>query len=117
MAVLITPPMTLALPQTAVADRSMRCQGRLVSIGAFQDQVEAICGKPDHIDQWEGNPKTDTSRLFDYETERYLAPKLLKGPILTERWTYDLGSNRFIRHLIFVNGELIKIETGEKGGD
>jgi len=55
--------------------------------------------------------------LFDYESERYLAPKLIIGPIKMERWTYNLGSNKFIRYLEFQNGRLIRIITGDKGSD
>ncbi|KJS31479.1 MAG: hypothetical protein VR64_11875 [Desulfatitalea sp. BRH_c12] len=101
----------------AVADRSIRCQGRIVSIGAFIDQVQNKCGDPDHIERWEEGHRSAISQLFDYETERYLAPKLIIGPIRMERWTYNPGSTQFIRYLFFQNGKLIRIETGEKGSD
>ena len=41
-------------------------------------------------------------------------PELIKGPILVERWTYNLGSNQFTRYLFFQNGKLYKIERGDK---
>ena len=104
----------LYVPTAAFADRALRCQGRLVYIGDLKADVLSKCGEPDQIEQWEENPHGDTSQIFDYEKERYQLPKLIKGPILVERWTYDLGSNRFTRYLIFQNGELIKIERGEK---
>jgi len=34
-----------------------------------------------------------------------------------ERWTYNMGSNKFIRYLYFQNGELTKMEMDEKGSD
>ena len=34
-----------------------------------------------------------------------------------ERWTYNMGSNKFIRHLYFQNDELTKIEMDEKSRD
>ena len=98
----------------ASADRALRCQGHLIYIGDLKADVISKCGKPDHIEQWEENPNGHTSKIYDYEKERYQLPELIKGPILVERWTYDLGTNRFIRYLFFQNGELYKIERGDK---
>ena len=56
-------------------------------------------------------------QIYDYKTERYIAPQEVPNPIPMERWTYNLGDHRFTRYLYFQNGELIKIETGEKGGN
>ncbi len=104
----------LYTPTAAFADRALRCQGRLVHIGDLKADVLSTCGEPDQIEQWEENPHGYTSKIYDYKKERYQLPELIKGPILNERWTYHLGSNRFTRYLIFQNGELIKIERGEK---
>ena len=98
----------------ASADRALRCQGHLIYIGDLKADVISKCGKPDHIEQWEENPNGHTSKIYDYEKERYQLPELINGPILVERWTYDLGTNRFIRYLFFQNGELYKIERGDK---
>jgi hypothetical protein len=104
----------LCMPPVAFADRALRCQGRLVYIGDLKADVLSKCGEPDQVEQWEENPHGYTSKIYDYEKERYQLPELIKGPILVERWTYDLGANRFTRYLIFQNGELIRIERGEK---
>ena len=101
---------------SAAADRSLRCNGRIVSIGAYKPQVLATCGEPQAVEQWESGHGSAISEHFDYEKERFILPKLYLGPLYFERWTYDFGSNQFIRYLLFRNGELIKIETGEKGG-
>ena len=97
------------------ADRSVRCDGRIVSIGATQYQVLSFCGEPDHRAQWEVGHDSAISQIYDYERERYIAPELVIGPIQMERWTYDFGSNKFIRYLLFQKGKLIKISTGERG--
>ncbi|GAB6910172.1 hypothetical protein DESC_20007 [Desulfosarcina cetonica] len=107
----------LAAPKESNADRAMRCGSRLVMIGDLTTQVEDICGPPDDREQWEEWRGSARSEYFDYETERYIAPKLSMGPIRMERWTYNFGSNRFIRYLEFKNGKLIRIETGDKGRD
>ena len=104
----------LLFTSDAFADRTLRCHGRLIYIGDLKADVLSKCGKPDNIDQWEENPNGHTSKIYDYEKERYQLPELVKGPILFERWTYNLGSNRFARYLLFQNGELYKIERGDK---
>jgi hypothetical protein len=112
-------PVTLAVLlitlSTAAADNSLRCSNRIVSVGATPAEVTDKCGEPVYVEQWEEGGDSYISQLFDYETERYLAPRLIKAPLRMERWTYDFGSNKFIRYLTFLNGELIKIVTGDKG--
>ena len=104
----------LHLPASAFADRALRCHGRLVYVGDLEADVLSKCGKPDQVEQWEENPNGYTSKIYDYEKERYQLPELIKGPILVERWTYNLGSNQFTRYLLFQNGKLYKIERGDK---
>jgi len=105
------------LPVHSQADRTLRCSSRLVSIGDFKEQVEDKCGAPDHMYQWEYGHDTAISEIYDYERERYIAPRLTFGPIHMERWTYNFGSTRLIHYLYFKNGKLIKIETGETGSN
>ena len=99
------------------SDKTLRCQSRLVSIGDARSEVLDKCGQPDQVAHWEEDHNSYVSQLYDYERERYQAPKLIKGPIPVERWTYDFGANKFIVYLHFEDGRLIKIETGQKGGD
>ena len=106
--------MILLCPSITFADRAMRCHDRLVYIGDPIAEVLSKCGEPDRIERWEENPNGHTSKIYDYEKERYQLPELIKGPILFERWTYNLGSNQFTRYLFFQNGELYKIERGDK---
>ena len=108
-------PSLIFLNNSMAADRYLRCQGRLVSIGDTKEEVLDKCGKPDKRDQWVGDQNSTISQIYDYKTERYMAPKAIKQPIQMERWTYNMGPNKFIRYLYFQNGELIKIETGERG--
>lgn len=76
-----------------------------------------MCDQPNKLNQWEEHHSGNVVQVYDFTTDRYIAPKRLESPIKMERWTYNLGSNMFIRYLTFQNGELIKIETGEKGSD
>jgi hypothetical protein len=108
-------PSLIMLNNSMAADSYLRCQGRLVSIGDTKEEVLDICDKPDKCDQWEEDQNSTITQIYDYKTERYIAPKVIKQPIQMERWTYNMGPNKFIRYLYFQNGELIKIETGERG--
>ena len=105
----------LIFTSTAMADRSLRCEGAIVSLGAAIREVVDKCGPPDQRESWQTSHHQYVQQFYDYEQERFILPKLIVGPIQMERWTYDFGSNRFIRYLHFLNGELIKIETGDKG--
>lgn len=93
---------------------SMRCQGRLVSVGAFPNEVSSICGEPTDIRTLKLHPKSRISNHYDYEYERYRAPYLIKGPLIKEVWTYDFGTNRLLYTLHFENDRLIRIETGNR---
>lgn len=107
----------LLFQNDVAADSNLRCRGSLVSIGDTQAEVLDKCDHPDKRDQWEEDPNSTISQIYDYKTDRYILPKRIEQPIRMERWTYNMGANRFIRYLYFQNGELIKIETGERGKD
>jgi hypothetical protein len=98
----------------AAADATFRCSNRVVGIGNSVLQVLAKCAAPDRIDRWQAYPNAYVFKRYNYEKQRHQAPLLVKGPISMERWTYHLGSPRFVRHLIFENQRLIRIETGAK---
>jgi hypothetical protein len=104
----------LLFQNDVAADSYVRCQGRLVSIGDTKAEVLNRCDHPDKRDRWEENHNSTISQIYNYKTERYIAPKRIKQPIQMERWTYIMGPNKFIRYLYFQNGELIKIETAER---
>ena len=96
--------------------QALRCNGRLVDLGATAAEVLEVCGEPDSIDRWESADSAYVQQYFDYAEERFKAPRLIQGPIAYERWIYDFGPNRLTKHLTFQNNELIKIEDGARGG-
>lgn len=98
-----------------VSAGSLRCDHRVISIGQSAYEVRGLCGEPQHIDAWQEGANAYISRFYDYRHDRYRAPRVKKGPIRYEAWTYDFGPQTFIRTLIFEEGRLIKIETGDKG--
>jgi hypothetical protein len=107
----------LVFNANALADNALRCNGAIVSLGATTREVLDKCGRPNQRESWQTAHNQYVRQFYDYEKERFILPELIVGPIQMERWTYDFGSNRFIRYLHFLNGELIKIETGDKGSN
>ena len=105
-------------PIASFGESSCRCGKDLVSIGDTKVIVKAKCGKPDSIDREE--LEVYTKRKKDGQIQEDTDDKevtLTKYTKVIETWTYNMGANRLIRYLNFQNGELIKIETGEKGRD
>jgi Protein of unknown function (DUF2845) len=109
--------LALMISTRAAADSSLRCNGRIVSVGATSYEVLDKCGRPDHREAWQTDRDHYVQQFYDYEKERFILPRLIVGPIQMERWTYNFGSQKFIRYLLFQNGELIDIKTGDKGTD
>ena len=98
-------------------ERTLRCGGRLVSIGDSRAEVKSKCGEPDRLSRWQQDQDTVVARIFDYETERYQAPVRVESPIRMETWFYDFSPTRLDRTLHFENDRLIRIETDPKVGD
>jgi hypothetical protein len=94
------------------------CGSKIITIGGYKYDVLSKCGEPSHVEVWEGvRIKRDFgSRLL--ETEMVLDrrwPLFVEELVMVEEWEYNLGSNRFIRHLRFENGRLIRITEGDYG--
>jgi hypothetical protein len=85
-----------------------RCGGRIVRNGETQDDVARKCGDPDAERTW---TETHTEAVYEYgrKVERTV-------PIEYAEWKYDFGRDRLIRYLLFVQGRLRNVTTGEYGG-
>lgn len=88
---------------------ALDCGGRLVSLGQAPWEVHAICGEPTQIEdtlQLIHKPVYDPSgRVVDYFP--MAVPKSV--------WTYNFGPSRLVYRLTFLEGTLVKIETGGYG--
>ena len=91
------------LPLTVAAGESLTCGSRLVSEGDTKAEVFIKCGKPAWRDNW-----------IDQVTGRG-GPLEQRVTTEHERWVYNFGPNAFLRFLLFENGRLISISTGERG--
>lgn len=92
----------------AAAD-SMRCGSRLVSEGDSIDKVLALCGEP-----------TSRQRTWIIRQPRFVlgsheVPFPGREDVPVDLWTYDLGPNKLVRRMRFIDGTLTSIETLEHG--
>jgi hypothetical protein len=85
------------------------CQGRLVSLGHTPWEVQAICGEPTQMEDGLEiilKPVHDPAR----HVVHHLAIAVPKSV-----WTYNFGPTRLVYLLTFLEGKLVKIETGSYG--
>ena len=83
---------------------SLDCGTRIISSGDSKVEVLLKCGEP-FFQEVVGERKI---------VRRWMGIYMGSKTVLIEKWTYNLGSNRFLRILTFEGGELKKIETGDK---
>jgi hypothetical protein len=101
---------------------ALRCGTKLISEGDTQPRVRELCGEPTHVESWQEErifryyytPYGD-DRRYDPYSKSDREPRFVKEWVTIERWTYNLGSYRFVRYLVFENGVLTDITTGEHG--
>jgi hypothetical protein len=89
--------------------QAMDCDGRVVSMGASPWDVQAICGDPAQV--------TDTIEIIlkpVYDPRGSVAGHLPVG-VPKQVWTYNFGSSRLMYILTFLEGALVKIDTGGYG--
>jgi len=121
-AVLVSSALGLVLGLVASAARAdgMYCGSRVVSRGDSLYQVRSLCGEPDDI-QHRVETRTvrtrarvpcarteNTSGKCDTVVER-------STDVVIDEWTYDLGRQRLVHLLTFVDGKLWRTETGGYG--
>lgn len=86
---------------TATA-HAFRCDGTLVDEGDSKAEVLIKCGEPDWKTRWSEDLLSAVDSAYRVTSEK-------------ERWLYNLGPKRFIRILLFVDGRLAEVTTGEHG--
>ncbi len=86
----------LCLASAGAAAETLRCGNRLVAPGDPPLRVRALCGEPDHRERWQ---------------------PFAGLPQPMEVWIYDRGPGQLVRELYFRDGRLVRIRTGDYGGD
>jgi hypothetical protein len=99
---------TMALGTVGIV-YALDCEGRLVSIGMGPWDVQTICGDPVQV--------SDTVEIVlkpVYNPQGHVAGHLPVG-VPKQVWTYNFGSSRLMYILTFLEGALVKIDTGGYG--
>lgn len=81
------------------------CRPYELNTGMTKFELLSRCGEPAARDQW----FEQGGALFH---KRHRRP----GTVLVEEWTYTFGSNRFRRYFRIINGRVVDIARGDKGG-
>ncbi len=109
---------SLFFNQAAHAD-SIRCGNKLASTGATLYEVKSICGAPDDA-QHRTESHTISERVSapcDPPEKKIKCSSTVSSTVYVEvdEWTYDFGTNQFLRFLRFEDGRLISIHDGDYG--
>lgn len=92
---------------TGAAAQGMRCGVSLVAQGQWTYEVLEQCGEP-----VQAYVKTVYLGVNDgYAIQGYAAT----ASIVVEQWVYDLGPHKLKRLLRFEDGQLMRIETLDRG--
>jgi hypothetical protein len=93
--------LSLLTPAVALADESLLCPKthKWISIGDRAGRVLKRCGEP--------KVREDVTREGCTDDGNYCFGKV------GERWIYDFGSTYFVRYLLFIDGRLTQIESGD----
>ena len=99
-----------------VSADSMRCGKRVISTGATKAKVLVTCGEPilREVVEERGSAQTDGGiQRFGSRDSPFSFSRTFTITTV-EQWTYNLGSNQFLRILSFEGGKLVSIELGDK---
>jgi len=88
---------------------ALDCEGRLVSMGASPWDVQSICGDPAQV-----NDSVEIVLKPVYNPQGRVAGHV-PVEVPKQVWTYNFGSSRLMYLLTFLEGTLVKIETGGYG--
>ena len=89
--------------------QAMECDGRVVSMGVTPWDVQAICGEPAQV-----NDTIEVILKPVYDPQGHVAGHVPVG-VPKQVWTYNFGSSRLMYILTFLEGTLVKIDTGGYG--
>jgi hypothetical protein len=88
---------------------ALDCEGRLVVEGASPWDVQTICGDPVQV-----SDAVEIVLKPVYNPQGHVAGHVPVG-VPKQVWTYNFGSSRLMYILTFLEGALVKIDTGGYG--
>jgi Protein of unknown function (DUF2845) len=99
--------LTAVVLGTAGIVSALDCQGRLVIMGASPWDVQGICGDPEQVN--------DTIEVVLKPAYGPQGRVYVPVGVPKQVWTYNFGSSRLTYILTFLEGALVKIDTGWYG--
>jgi hypothetical protein len=93
------------------------CGVNLVSTGDTTSEVTEKCGEPTRVDLQKVVRKSGYYRpnFPEFKFKPYGRYYAENQVFIVERWTYNMGPHKFVRHLEFINDKLRKVKTGGYG--
>lgn len=104
--------------QASVAADALRCGHSLLHLGDSRYEVRSACGEPDD---------RQTRTEYRSVTRKVRTPcgpsnegncssvRSKTEEIVIEEWLYDFGRLKFIQHLVFEQGRLVRVTQGDRG--
>lgn len=84
--------------------KSLTCHPETLEKQATKQEVLAACGEPFYKEE---RQETRFRQAGSVASKFY---------VTVEEWTYDFGSTRFMRTVVFENGQVVDIRSGDRGG-
>ena len=81
------------------------CDPHFIQEGLSRYQLLTECGKPDARDSWH-----ELGRFWIGRHE------VVSGRVKVEEWVYDFGPQHFIRYVRLIEGQVVGVELGDRGG-
>lgn len=98
---------------------SFRCGSELAYTGDSPYEVKSKCGEPADVSRHTEQRRVSrrVRRACDTPEGRGYCSVLesREQDVVVERWTYDFGKRRFMMHLTFEEGRLIRMRRGSYG--
>lgn len=95
---------------------SLRCNSRLVKEGDSAFKFRQVCGEPDDVQSTVVYRKRGIGSLIKTgKRTKVLLSDEETIAVTLEKWTYNFGSNRFMRLVTFENGKAVSIERLGRG--
>ena len=109
------------------AETNMRCGSKLISVGNTKAEVLLKCGEPmlkESVGQKEDSKRIDIPLTSETDTvengpsgnSRDIAIVRSRESVTKniDQWTYNQGTGKFLKILIFEGGELVAIDNGDR---
>lgn len=101
----------------AYADSWIRCDSRIVRVGASRSEVIEQCGEPaDRTERREFRTlEISQTTSADPKQPQTVVKQSRTLEIIFEKWRYDFGPNQLPRFLTFEDGRLKNVQVGSRG--